>query len=49
MQHVDVRILFTPIETSFVERAKHSVLFVHGVEESADMIAPREIYPSELY
>jgi hypothetical protein len=41
--------LFTPIETSFVKLAKHPVLLVHVVEESADMILPGEVDPGELY
>jgi hypothetical protein len=36
------------IEPIFEERAKHAVLLVDGVEESADMILPAEIDPREL-
>jgi hypothetical protein len=40
---------FPPLEALFDERAKHSVLLVDAVEESANMTLPAEIASGEMY
>src|SRR6266567_3396316 len=40
---------FPPLEALFDERAKHPVLLVDAVEESANVTLPAEIASGELY
>jgi hypothetical protein len=41
--------LFAPVEAIFEERAKHPVLLVDAVEESANMTVPGEIASGKLH
>jgi hypothetical protein len=45
----DVRSLVAPLEAIFEERAKHPVLLVDAVEESANVTLPAEMASGELY
>ncbi len=45
----DVGSPFAPVEAIFEERAKHPMLLVDAVEESANVTLPAEIAPGELY
>jgi len=45
----DVGRLFAPVEAIFEERAKHPVLLVDAVEESANVTLPGEIASGKLH